>query len=163
MPSNHIRSRLIAQDPSNKMWYTKPRSVCNRAQSFVTTKAKREANSVHRFNYLTKGSTQVCKYFPLRGNCCPGDYVCIVFENWPPLPLHSCSWAPDPHRPHTLCRSCSRSLHVILPLHGLPPSRVFAELVSLPGILVPHFLPPSYSSNSPLIWHLSPLLITSTN
>lgn len=80
-----------------------------------------------------------------------------------PFPFHVCSWAPDPHHPCTLCHSCSRSLDVVLPLHGLPPFGVFAGLVPMPGIPVPHFLPPSYSSNSPPLWHLSPLLITSTN
>lgn len=164
MPWNHIRSRVRAQDLSNKMWCTKPWSVYNRAQRFVKTKSKREANLVNRFNYLIKGNTQMCKHFPLRGYRCPGDSVCIVFGIWPSsLTFHFCSWAPDPHHPHILCHSCSRSLDMVLPLCGLSPIGVFAELVLLPGTLVPHFFFLSYSSNSPPLWHLSPPLITSTN
>lgn len=83
MPWNHISSRVTTQDPSDKMWCTKPWLVYNRAQRLGTTKAKREADLVPRFNYVIKGNTQVHKYFPLRGNCCPGNYVGIVFESWP--------------------------------------------------------------------------------
>lgn len=87
MTCDHIRSRVTAQGPGIKMWCTKPWSVYNRAQSFVKTKAKREANLEPRFNYLIKGSTQVRKYFPLRGNCCSGNCVCLVFESWPSSPF----------------------------------------------------------------------------